>query len=89
MLSVDIYGSLVYTPNAPLDTLIENFGKPQMEQVWRRKELPDFFDKINFDPNGNAVLTREQERFAAEEVRRCKEGHSEYKPMSRIYLLRA
>lgn len=75
MLSVDIYGSLCYTPDNPLETLIEGWGKDRMEQRWQRKELPSFFNKIEFDEDENAILSPEQERYAKQEVRRCKEGH--------------
>ncbi len=75
MLSVDIYGSLCYTPDSPLETLVEGWGKPREEQIWRKKELPDYFNKINYDNDGNALLTPEQERYAATEVKRCKEGY--------------
>lgn len=75
MLSVNVYGSLCYTPDNPLETLIEGWGKDRMEQRWQRKELPSFFNKVEFDADGNAMLTPEQEQFAKQEVRRCKEGH--------------
>jgi hypothetical protein len=74
MLTVDIYGSLCYTPDNPLETLISGWGKPRSEQLWRRRELPSFFNKIEYDPDGNALLTPEQEQFAREEVIKCKEG---------------
>jgi hypothetical protein len=76
MLSVDVYGTLCYTPDAPLETLVEGWGKPREEQKWERKELPHFFSKIELDADGNALLTVEQERYAAQEVRRCKEGYN-------------
>lgn len=75
MLSVDIYGTLIHSPDAPLDTLIEGWGLPKSEQYWRRKELPDYFDNIQYDADGNALLTNEQEQYAAIEVSRCKKGY--------------
>lgn len=75
MLSVDIYGSLCYTPDNPLETLINGWGKEKSEQIWRRRELPAFFNKIEYDTDGNALLTPEQEQFAREEVIKCKEGY--------------
>lgn len=75
MLYVDIYGSLCYTPENPLDTLIEGWGKPTIEQIWKRRELPSIFNKIEFDKDGNALLTPQQEQFAREEVNKCKNGY--------------
>lgn len=75
MYSVDVYGTLCYTPDNPLETLIEGWGKPREEQKWVRKELPSIFKNIEYDENGNALLTPQQEQYAAQEVRRCKEGY--------------
>lgn len=74
MLSVDIYGSLCYYPDAPPDSLIEGWDLPREEQFWRRKELPDYFDLINYDEDKNAILTPQQKAYASIEVQRCKKG---------------
>lgn len=74
MLSVDIYGSLCRTGNVPLDTLIEGWGLPKELQFWNRKELPDYFDDVRYDSDGNALLTNEQKQYASIEVERCKKG---------------
>lgn len=75
MLSVDIYGSLCYTQDNPLETLINGWGKDKNEQVWCRRELPPCFNRIEYDVDGNALLTPEQEQFAREEAVKCKEGY--------------
>lgn len=75
MMYVDVYGSLCYYPNAPLETLVEGWQKPREQQVWTKKPLPAIFDRVEFDEDGNAMLTPEQERYAAQEVKRCKEGY--------------
>lgn len=75
MLSVNIYGQLCYYPDAPPDSLIEGWDLPKSEQYWRRKELPDYFDLINYDEDKNALLTPQQRAYAQIEVRRCKEGY--------------
>lgn len=75
MLYVDVYGSLVYTPDNPLETLMAGWGKEAHEQIWKRRELPVFFNKIEYDEDGNALLTPEQEQFAREEVIKCKDGY--------------
>lgn len=75
MLSVDVYGSLCYYPDAPGDTLIEGWDLPKADQFWRRKDLPVFFDIINYDEDKNALLTPQQKNFATTEVQRCKKGY--------------
>lgn len=75
MLSVDIYGSLVYTPDGPEETSIEGWGLPKSEQFWRRKSLPDIFNHVEVDKDGNAILTPQQKRYAIQEVERCKKGY--------------
>jgi hypothetical protein len=73
MLSVDIYGSLVHTPDPP--EIIDNWHLPKSEQVWVRQELPDIFEDIAYDKDGNAKLTVEQKAYAAKEVERCRSGY--------------
>src|SRR5688572_9652381 len=75
MLYVDVYGSLAYTPDNPLETLIAGWGKGSLEQIWKRRELPSSFNRIEYDEDGNALLTTEQEQFAREEVIKCREGY--------------
>lgn len=72
-LSVDIYGTLINVPETP--TFIENWGtdNPKL-QKWRRKELPNIFDDVKKDDDGNALLNAEQSVYAKEEVRRCRDG---------------
>lgn len=73
--AVDIYGSLVQIPDSPKESGIENWGTDNpKEQYWRRKDLPDIFDDVEYDDDGNAVLSVEQEEYAAEEWRRCRKG---------------
>lgn len=73
-LAVDIYGSLITLPNEE-KAYVETWGtdNPKL-QKWRRKELPDIFDDVKKDEDGNALLNAEQAAYAKEEVRRCKEG---------------
>jgi hypothetical protein len=73
MLAIDIYGSLINIPDT--EPFIEDWGTSDpSEQYWRRKELPDFFDTVSKDDDGNALLNAQQSAYAKEEVRRCKEG---------------
>lgn len=75
MLSIDIYGSLVYTPDTIQEELIDGFLLPKKEQKWKRKELPSFFEFVETDKEGNAILTPQQRAYAAVEVERCKKGY--------------
>lgn len=75
MLCVDVYGTLKYIPDGPPDTLIEGWDKPHNEQVWTRKALPDLFNTIDYDKDGNAILSPAQRRYAKQEVDRCKNGY--------------
>ncbi len=72
-MAIDIYGSLITLPES--SEFIETWGtdNPKL-QKWRRRELPDIFDVVKKDEDGNALLNPEQADFAKEEVRRCKEG---------------
>lgn len=75
MLAIDIYGSLIHIPEKSENVFIEDWGTDNpKEQYWRRKELPSIFDEIEYDSDGNAILTDEQEVYAAEEWRRCRQG---------------
>ncbi len=74
-LSIDIYGTLVYNPDTPeAETLVDGYGLPREQQIWQRKELPSFFDKVEIDKDGNVFLTPQQEAYARREVDRCKHG---------------
>lgn len=72
MMQVDVYGSLISLPEGGE---AENWGTSiPSEQYWRRKELPEFFEIVEYDKEGTLVLTEQQEIYATEEVRRCREG---------------
>jgi len=72
-LAVDIYGSLITLPET--QSYVEYWGtdNPKL-QKWQRRDLPDFFNDIRKDDEGNALLDTRQSEYAKEEVRRCKEG---------------
>lgn len=74
-LATNIYGSAINILNPLQEEYVENWGTDNpKEQFWRRRELPSMFDDITYDDDGNAILTDEQEEYAAEEWRRCKKG---------------
>lgn len=71
---IEIYGTKVRMPNMPPENEIVNYDLPRSQQKFIRKELPDFFDKVEYDKKGNLILTNKQKEYAKEEVRRCKNG---------------
>lgn len=74
-LAVNIYGALVEVQDKPDFFDIENWGTDNpKEQYWRRKDLPKFFELVEYDKDGNVILTHQQREYALEEVRRCKNG---------------
>ena len=55
-LSVDIYGSLINVFNPTEKEYIENWGTDDPEeQYWRRRELPEIFDEINYDDTTKSI----------------------------------
>jgi hypothetical protein len=71
---IEIYGSTITLPERPKDEDAINYGLPRKQQKWRRQQIPDYFDKVEYDKQGNLILTPIQEKFAEEEVKRCKHG---------------
>lgn len=73
-LEINIYGTLVDVSDSTTGK-VENWGTEiPSEQYWHRYELPVFFEIVEYDKDGNVLLTVEQEEYAKEEVRRCKQG---------------
>jgi len=71
---IQIYGSTITLPEKPKDEDALNYGLPRSQQKWERKPLPEYFEKVEYDKQGNLTLTPQQEQYASEEVRRCKNG---------------
>ena len=70
----EIYGTVVNIPDEPNIKEIIGSDLPKSEQYWRRIELPEYFNKVDRDEDGNAILNAKQSEFAQQEVKRCKEG---------------
>jgi hypothetical protein len=69
----EIYGTLIDLPEIPDN--VEDWGTDNpSEQYWRRHELPEFFESVEYDREGNALLDSRQRDYANREVKRCKEG---------------
>ena len=71
---VEIYGSKVRLPDRPADEEGINFGLPRSSQKWEKKELPIFFDKVEYSEDGKLMLTGEQDMYAERERARCIDG---------------
>ena len=70
---IEIFSSKITLPDIP--NIVENWGTDNpKEQYWRRVSLPSYFDEVEYDKDGNALLNNQQRIYALEEVRRCKEG---------------
>jgi hypothetical protein len=69
-----IYGTDIKLSEPP--EIIEDWGYPTdtKMQYWRRCDLPEYFEEVEYDRDGNALLNHQQRQYAMEEVRRCKEG---------------
>ncbi len=75
MSTIEIYGTTVTLPQINNDVFIEDWGTDDItEQYWRRYELPEYFSEVEYDREGNAILTSNQRKYALEQVRRCKDG---------------
>jgi hypothetical protein len=72
---VQIYGSHCEIPDVKDAPYIEDWGTTiPAQQYWRRKELPEYFMAVEYNKEGDALLTPQQRQYAMEEVRRCREG---------------
>lgn len=82
---IPIYGTNVRMPDFP--DFIEDWGADNPnEQYWRRKELPEIFDEVEYDKDGVALLTREQRAYADIETARCKKGFWFYNNGEKTYI---
>ena len=73
MAKIEIYNTLIELPEQPEE--IECWGTDDpSEQYWRRKPLPEFFESVEYDKNGDALLDSRQREYAMEQVSRCRDG---------------
>lgn len=72
---IEIYGSNIKLPERPIDEDAENYGIPLKEQKWKRGELPDIFDNVEYDKvTKKLILSPEQDEYADKELKKCKSG---------------
>ncbi|MGI9214106.1 MAG: hypothetical protein ACR2HS_00065, partial [Gammaproteobacteria bacterium] len=71
---ISIYGTNVkLPPKPPLEEFLY-YNLDKKEQKWTKTNLPKYFDKVQYQKNGDLVLTLAQEQYAIKEVQRCKNG---------------
>lgn len=72
---ITVYGTQIELPDQPNIEQIEDWSTSDItEQYWRRKKLPPIFKQLSYDKEGNIELTKEQQEFCLEELRRIEEG---------------
>jgi len=75
MLTEKIYGITYELPKPPKYGEVCNFHKHRKDQKWEREELPDCFDDLEFDADGEAVYEPEHLEFIERELDRIENGH--------------
>ncbi len=68
-----IYGITYRTPELP--SRIGNFRQKKEEQYFRKQEIPDIFDDLEFDEDGNAIYSEEQADFIRNEWAKINDGY--------------
>lgn len=71
---IEVYGTKIRLPEQPVHEEIINYDLPEKQQKWYKKELPSYFDKVEYNKNSDLILTNNQEQYARQEVERCKKG---------------
>ena len=72
---VEIYGTKVRVPSPETAKYIEDWGETDPKnQYWRRRELPEMFEDVKLDKNGDPIFNQEQIDYALKEIERCING---------------
>lgn len=69
----EIYGITYNTPEVP--KICDGHNLSKEEQYFRRIEIPDIFNELEYDDFGNAVYTEEQEAFIIKEGEKISKGY--------------
>lgn len=72
--TIHIYGNDILLPEHPKIEIISGYEINQIDQIWTRSELPDYFETVSYNKEGDLLLTPQQQEYAAEEVSRCRNG---------------
>lgn len=71
----EIYGVKYKLPDVPKPKDIDGYGLPKKEQKFRVNPIPDFFDDLEFDEDGNPIYSDEQRDFVISEWARVNHGY--------------
>lgn len=71
---VEVYGTKIRLPEQPPIEDMLYFDLPRQDQRWAKASLPSFFETVEYNNDGDLMLTSEQEEYAAREVARCRNG---------------
>jgi len=69
----EIYGITYATPDVP--KTCDGHDLPIKEQYFRRIEIPDIFNELEYDESGNAIYSEEQESFIIKEGEKIGKGY--------------
>ena len=69
----EIYGITYATPDVP--KTCDGHDLPIKEQYFRRIEIPDIFNELEYDESGNAINSEEQESFIIKEGEKIGKGY--------------
>jgi hypothetical protein len=75
MGEITIYGLTCQIPPEPPTTKIDGYKLSIKKQKFRRVELPDSFQEVEFDGDSNPIFTEDQIKFITRELDRCVEGY--------------
>jgi hypothetical protein len=75
MQTEPIYGIDYTPPSYPKKETIANYKELFGDQRFARTAIPESFNDIEFDSDGNAVLSSEQESFVQDELEKILHGH--------------
>lgn len=72
---VTIYHTDIEIPEVPNPSEVEDWGTDNPEeQYWRRKPLPSIFKNLDYDTDGNIVLSLDQKKYCLKELDKIRNG---------------
>lgn len=83
---VEVYGIKYKLPEMPKSSLIENFELDKDDQKFYKIEIPEYFDELEFDEDGNPIYSDEQKDFVIQEWTRINKGYWYYNDGEPTYL---
>ncbi len=75
MEKIHVYGIEFSLPEPPPRGKIENANLPPLKQKFTRVQIPEFFDDLDFDDDGDPLYTDEMIAFIERELERIDNGY--------------